>query len=118
MSFATRHNKGIIFDCATEGFEYKKLEDLYKEDPTAIYKIQGLYINTKGDYDPAPVLIGEEFFINLPAHLYEVCKGILASDEDVADIKAGKVGVSIYEYEKEVNKKIKTCYSINWVDVE
>ena len=52
MSFATRHGKGNKFNVNTDGFEYRKLEDLYKEDPDAIWPIQGIYINGASLVDP------------------------------------------------------------------
>lgn len=118
MSFATRHGKGNKFNVNTEGFEYRNLKDLYKEDPDAIWPIQGIYINRKSEYGPAPVAICEGFFANLPAHLLEECEGYLTNEEDIADIKAGTVGFSIYTYEKQVGKKTNICYSINWEDVD
>ena len=118
MSFATRHNKGSIFQCNTEGFEYKSLEDLYKangEDQE--YQVQGFYINKKSDYGDAPVAIGLDFFINFPQHLLGEVQDMLRSAEDIEDIKAGKVGFKIEPYEKEVGKKVKTCYGVRWIDI-
>ena len=60
----------------------------------------------------------EGFFANLPAHLLEECEDYLTNEEDIADIKAGTVGFSIYTYEKQVGKKTNICYSINWEDVD
>ena len=116
MSFASRHNKGSKFNVNTEGFEYRSLEELYKEDPAAIWRIQGIYINKKSKYGDAPVAICEKFFANLPSHLLDECLGILASDEDVSDIKAGAVGFSVYTYEREGETDI--YYSINWEDID
>lgn len=118
MSFASRHNKGSKFNVNTEGFEYKSLEDLYKEDPAAICRIQGIYINKKSKYGDAPVAICDGFFANLPTHLLDECLSILANDDDVNDIKAGAVGFTIYTYEKEDEKKPQTYYSINWEDID
>ena len=118
MSFASRHSKGSKFNVNTEGFEYKNLEDLYNEDATAIWPIQGLYINKKSKFGNAPVAICEGFFANLPSHLLDECVEILTSEDDINDIKAGKVGFSVYTYEKENGKKIETYYSINWEDVK
>ena len=118
MSFAARHNKGSIFNCNTEGFEYVSLKDLFeKNGPDQEYQIQGLYINKKSEYGDAPVAIGMDFFINLPQHLLGECQDMLKSSEDIEDIKAGKVGFKVEEYEKEIGKKVKTCYGIRWIDI-
>lgn len=118
MSFASRHNKGAVFQCDTEGFEYFSLEVLYQDNgEDTVYPIQGLYINHKSDYGDAPVAILEDKFVNLPQHLLDEALEIMKNDDDVADIKAGKVGFTIYQYEKELKKGSKICYGIRWVDV-
>ena len=118
MSFAARHAKGSVFECNTEGFEYKSLGELYEElGEDQEYPIQGLYINKKSEYGDAPVAIGHDFFINLPGHMLDECLEILKSAEDVADIKAGKVGFKIYTYVKELKKGSRTCYGVRWIDI-
>ena len=118
MSFAARHNKGNVFNCNTDGFSYYKLEDLYKGNgPDQEYQVQGLYINKKSEYGDAPVAITLDCFVNLPQHLLGECQDMLHSSEDIEDIKAGKVGFKIEEYEKELKKGSKTCYGIRWIDI-
>ena len=117
MSFAARHQKGSLFDCNTEGFEYKKLSELYAEEPDHEHQLQGLYINRKSQYGDAPVAITTDFFVNLPEYMLEEVQEILRSSEDVADIKAGKVGFKVETYEKQVGKQTKTCYGIRWIDI-
>ena len=119
MSFATKHNKGSVFQCDTEGFEYKNLRDLYKDNgEDQVYAIQGLYINKKSEYGDAPVAICDAFFVNLPAHMLGECQDILRDADDIAAIKAGKVGFVIEQYTKTVGKKDKLCHGIKWVDVD
>ena len=118
MSFAARRNKGNVFNCNTDGFSYYKLEDLYKENgEDQEYQVQGLYINKKSEYGDAPVAITLDCFVNLPQHLLGECQDMLHSSEDIEDIKAGKVGFKIEEYEKELKKGSKTCYGIRWIDI-
>lgn len=118
MSFAARHNKGNVFNCNTEGFSYYKLEDLYKENGAdQEYQLQGLYINKKSEYGDSPVAITLDCFVNLPQHLLGECQDMFHSSEDIEDIKAGKVGFKIEEYEKELKKGSKTCYGIRWIDI-
>ena len=118
MSFATRHSKGSVFQCETEGFEYFSLEQLFEDNgPDMVYPIQGLYINKKGNYGDAPVAICAEYFVNLPGYMTEECSGFMKSEEDIEDIKAGKVGFRIEQYEKVVGKTSKTCYGVRWVDL-
>lgn len=119
MSFAARHNKGNVFQCDTEGFEYKSLKELYKKDGAeAVYKIQGIYINRKSNYGDSPVAICEEFFVNFPEYMLAECVDMMHSSPDIEDIKAGKVGFKIETYEKEIGKSTKTCYGVRWVDID
>ena len=118
MSFAARHSKGSVFQCDTEGFEYKKLSELFAADgPETVYPIQGLYINHKSDFGDEPVAICGEYFVNFPRHMLDEILEIFKTDEDIADIKAGNVGFTIYQYEKEIGKTTKTCHGVNWVDI-
>ena len=113
MAFAARHN-AVTFDINTEGMTYFSLSDLYdNEGAGIIYPVRGLYINTKSKFGAAPVAIADDKLINLPSHLTDTVRNILSNEEDIADIKAGKVGFTIYEYISH-NRK---CYSINWEDM-
>lgn len=119
MSFAARHSKGSVFQCNTEGFKYFKLSELYQADgPGTVYPVQGLYINHKSEYGDAPVAICAECFVNFPSYMMDEVTEILHNENDIDDIKAGKVGFTIESYEKEIGKKKKTCYGIRWCDVD
>lgn len=135
FSISKKYNKEKLFKINTDGFEYISLEDLYKEresniaiedfeDPEevkeiveeTIYQVRGIYINTKGLYDDAPVVALDSAYVNLPAHMTQICREILADPQAIAAINAGRVGFTIYAYEKPQYHK--TCYSVRWVDTE
>lgn len=117
MSFANRHNKGAIdWGIDTSDFSFVTREDAYKTNPENVHKLCGLYINTKGMFKDHPVAICENAFIDFPDYMTDDIKEILANSEDVADIKAGKVGFKIEEFIDKTFKK--TCYGIKWVDLE
>lgn len=118
MSFAEKFNSEKLFSIDCTDFEYKSLEDLYLEsngDETKIYPIFGVYINTKGLYDPAPVIASDGYYVNLPAHLTSVCREMINDKATVNAINKGKCGFTIYSYEKK--KYHKTCFSVIWVDM-
>lgn len=135
FSISKKYNKEKLFKINTDGFDYISLEDLYKEresnilvedfeDPEevkeiveeTIYQVRGIYINTKGLYDDAPVVALDSAYVNLPAHMTQICREILADPQAIAAINAGRVGFTIYAYEKPQYHK--TCYSVRWVDTE
>lgn len=114
-SFAKRFNKEKLFNIDCSDFEYYSLEEIYQNDDK-VYPVCGIYLNNKSLYDPAPVVATKDCYVNLPAHMYADCKGIIEDRTAVADINRGVVGFKIYKY---VQKKFnRVCYSITWVDVD
>ena len=135
FSISKKYNKEKLFKINTDGFEYISLEDLYKERESnvaiedfeepeevkeiveeTIYQVRGIYINTKGLFDDAPVVALDSAYVNLPAHMTQICREILSDPQAIAAINAGRVGFTIYAYEKPQYHK--TCYSVRWVDTE
>lgn len=120
MSFASKHKKGgIQWGIDTADFEYFKLEDLFKKDGAdATYQLCGVFINSNKtekelkEYGPSVVAILGDKLVNLPSHMADEVKDIMADEEDVADIKAGNVWFRIRSYESHG----KTCYSPDWLE--
>lgn len=115
MSFAAKFNKGVSFDIDTTGFTYVKLSDLYaKGGADEIHKVDGMYV-FKGQLETQPVFIdaANKQLVNIPSHMTDTVKEILSDADAVTDIRNGKVGFTIREYESH-NKK---CYSVNFVDL-
>ena len=108
-----KHNHGNQFNIKTEGFEYKKLEELYKQDPDKTYVIRAIYINKKGRYGDAPVFATDSFFLNIPSHVLTDAQEILADPEAIADINAAHMGCKIYSYDKDG----RTLYSVEFVNL-
>lgn len=97
----------------TEGYEYRKLADLYEQfGKDATYPIRALYLNdTK--FGKSAVAVTDGFFINLPAHTQKDVAEIIADDDLVQMINEGKVSIRIYEYFS--RKYNKTFYGIEWI---
>lgn len=126
FSFSKKFNKERLFNVDTSNFDYVSLEDLFydslqsndgdsKAASETVYKIRGVYINTKGNYDPAPVIATDDCYVNLPSHMTETCMAMLADPSCIKAINDGKCGFTIYEYEQK--RYNKTCYSVRWVDM-
>ena len=120
MSFASKHRKGgIDWGINTEGFEFKTREDLYtasKKPEDDIYRLRGFYINKKGKFGDHPVAICDDMFVDFPDYMLDEMIETAKDEEDVADIKAGKVGFTITQFTD--SKFGKTCYGIEWKDIE
>ena len=118
FSFSKKFNVERKFDIDTSEFEYCSLEELFHEvgdDPDCAFTIHGVYINSKGLYEDAPVLAIDDRYVNLPAFLTPTCKSMLEDNQCIKAINAGLCGFTIYEYEqKRYGKK---CYSVKWVDM-
>lgn len=116
-SFASKFNK-TTFGIDTTDFQYIKLVDIYTSESDGgkdvIHKINGIYVH-KSHLGDSPVIIDEENMrlVNLPSHTAETVREILADDDAVQNIKDGKVGYTIYEYESHGKK----CYSISFIDL-
>lgn len=116
-SFASRFNKSRKFDIDTTNFQYASLCDLFNQNGAEfVYPVRAIYINTKGKYADAPVIATDDCFVNCPSHMTETAREILADDEAIADINAGKVGFQIYGYT--ASKYHKDCFGVEFVDVE
>ena len=118
MGILSKYNKALsrFTFKAGEDFEYKSLESLYssKKGANNLLDVKGLYINHKSKFGDAPVLVSDKFYVNLPKHLCDEVVEMIKDDDVVEAINNGKAMAEIYTYESNG----KTCYSVNWVDVE
>lgn len=118
FGFSKKFNTERLFNIETENFDYIDLEGLYtitKEPETHVFVVKGIYINTKGMYDPQPVLALDDTYVNLPAHLTDVCRQMIDDRQAVAEINAGHLGFRITKYYK--TRYQRDCYSVEWVDL-
>jgi len=118
MSFANKHNaentKLFTFEIP-ENFKYQDLKGLVAQyGADSVYKVNALYINTKGKYGDAPVIATDNELVNAPAHLLDVVLQIMDDGESISTINNGYAGFKIYPYKN----KYGLCYGLEWVDVE
>ena len=116
-NFIKKYGNNFVFDLDFEK-DYVSLKDLYEENSDEIHVIKGLYINTKGLYDDSPVFETDEYLVNIPSHLTHTCIDILSDEEAIEDIKSGKVGFTIRQYEKNVKGKNRVCYTIAFKELD
>ena len=110
-----KFNRGLRFNpINTEGYEYRKLEELYKEYGKEMeYPIRALYVN-ETKFGESAVAATDGFFINLPSHTVNDVREIIEDDELVQMINDGCVSISIYEYYS--SKYNGTFYGIKWIE--
>lgn len=98
-------------------YTFISLEELFSIAPNyAAFRIMGFYISRAGKFGDAPVAVIKNYLVNLPTHLLEQVKEIMATEEITDLINAGKCAFSIYEY---YSKKFDVqCYSVIFLDVD
>ena len=116
MSFANKHNKGSKFTFDTSKLPYMERRLAFEQYGENAVKVTAIYINTKSKFGDAPVVATENELINLPSYMLNECKEIIADQDDVDEINAGKVGIVFEEFEdKTFHKK---CIGVRWVDLD
>lgn len=105
----SKYAKGSIFGKTEDIEEYK---DIYELDLDKKYKFTSFFFNSKAEY-PHYVLQYKNIGYSLPTHMNKTFNEIKEDADAIKEIKAGIAYFSVYEYEKEVKKKIKKYRSIN-----
>lgn len=110
----TKFNKGnsIDWNYKTEGFDFKKPSEMALD---TVFPIHGVFTTPDNGYGVGGVVILDDCLLNAPAHDVDTIKAILADDETVEEIKAGKCGVKVTTY---TSKKFKrTGYGLEFVEI-
>lgn len=122
MTFGNKYGrKSVTWKVNTKDRTYYKLDELWNKYPANhTYIIDCLFINDKSQYDPAPVCgvadASGSYMVNLPKHLLNEAKQMLADQEAIEDIQLGRAGFKIRQY---LNTKYKkACFTVDWCDVE
>lgn len=116
FNFDNDLNKGVKrFDYElTEKHEYRKLEELYKDNKDGVYVVRMFYTNKKSMYGENEVVVTDDYIVNLPKNLTETVEKIVKNEEYLKLIDEGKFAFNIYEYEYNQGKETKLAYSVNW----
>ena len=120
MSFAKKFNRNSVhFDVNTEAFNFCSLQFLNENYKGETFRMLGVFVNSKLVFGDSPCAIVDGALVNLPEHMTPVIQNILNDTEAVESIKCGVVGFTVREYQsKNPKAKGKTCYTIDWVDIE
>lgn len=117
MNF-TKFNKERLFAVNTAGFDYVSLEDLYNKNPKGkVYKVMGLYIGTKSQFDPeVPIVALDDTYVNIPVHQLAEVQAMLSDRNAIQGIRNGECGFTIQHYYQQRFKK--DCYKAIWCNYE
>lgn len=115
-----KFNKQRLFDVDTSDFEYKSLGELLEEcggEVDHIFKLTGVYIGNKSQFDPeVPIIATEDCYVNVPVHQLDEVKEILSDPQAIRAINNGEAGFKITTYFQKRFKK--DCYKVVWCDYE
>lgn len=116
MSFAEKHQHHVN-DYPTYPVKYVSYKELAYDQPHRI-SWAGSYSGKYGQQpyvDLVPVENGADYLrVRLPKYTLDEIDEISHDMEDMADIKAGKVGIILHKYE---TKSGSVTASIGWVDM-
>lgn len=78
-----------------------------------VYKVMGMYVNTKGKFGDEPVIILDSCLLNAPNHALEAVQSIITNDNYTDLVNKGRVGIKFYTYSNKFGKQ----YGLQWVDL-
>lgn len=125
MGIASKYNKqGNRFNYQipeNSGHVFVKASELFETIPANNegVVVRSLYINNKGKYGAHGVIVCSEpaILIDCPNHMTDAIRDMMADDEAVAQINAGKLAVRAYKYDTK-NAAAGFAYGLEFIDIE
>lgn len=116
MSLLSKYqdNQKPLFNYNNEKLRsFLNLRELNERFPKQTFVIHAFFINKKSKYGESPVVVIDDYSVNLPQHLTDTVKAMLQDVPLIEAINQRKIAFTIYEY----NGKHGTGYSVNWVEL-
>lgn len=125
MGIASKYNKqGNRFNYQipeNSGHVFVKASELFETIPANNdgVVVRSLYINNKGKYGAHGVIVCSEpaILIDCPNHMTDSIRDMMADDEAVAQINAGKLAVRAYKYDTK-NAAAGFAYGLEFIDLD
>ena len=121
MGKFSRLNKfGNRFDIDLSEAPFYKLSAIHAlRGSDEVLPLIACYINGKSRFGAHPIAVtsiedGSLVQVDLPQHLTDTVKEMIADDELFEGIKNGECGFTVREYESNG----RTCYTVSFVDIE
>lgn len=93
--------------------EFTNLQQLNERFPKQTFVIHAMFINKKSRFGDSPVLVIDDYSVNLPHHTTETVKAMIQDVELVEAVNQRRIGFTIYTYQGAHG----IGYSINWVEL-
>lgn len=108
-----KFNKGTGFDFQTpKDFNFMNLSDLAQDESRERFLIKSMFINTKGKYGDNPVIVTDKELVNIPEHMLDTIKEMIATEEVVNLVNNDGAFFEIYEYTNQWGAN----YSIRFIE--
>lgn len=116
MGIANKYNRqGSRFTAEIpEDLPFMKLSELGESDTPFI--ILTMWINTKGKFGAHPVIATPSGLVDFPNSMTETVKEMIADDEVIEAVNAGKLGFTVRKYH--TNRYNRDAYTADFVDLE
>lgn len=88
--------KKFTFD--SKNLAFTTLDEVIKENGNKTLTVRSMFIDKKAKFGPRPAIITDSLIIYLPDHCMEDVKKIMANDEYIEAVNAGKCGFTTRQY--------------------
>lgn len=86
------------FTFEAKDFPFTTLDEVIKENGNVTLTVRSMFITKKSKHGPRPAIITDSLIVYLPDHCLEDVKKIMASDEYIEAVNAGKCGFTTRQY--------------------
>lgn len=109
MSLANKYNRPQFSFTGSDDFEYKKMIDLYNENPNKVYKLKAFFINPKNKYGLTATIVTETEFINCNECTAKILQNMQDDREVIDACNNDKLG---FKFIKKHSNKFNTDFCV------
>lgn len=109
MSIANKYNKPQFTFTGGDEFEFKKMMDLYNENPNKVYKLKAFFINPKNKYGLSASIVTENEYMSCNETTAEMLADMQDDREVIDACNNDKLGFKLI---KKHSKKFNTDYCV------
>lgn len=109
MSVARKYNKAQFTFTGGDDFEFKKMMELYNENPNKVHKLKAFFINSKSKFGLSATIVTENGFMSCNETTAEMLSDMETDEEVIDACNNDKLGFKLI---KKHSKKFDTDYCV------
>lgn len=109
MSIANKYNRPQFTFTGSDDFEYRKMLDMYNENPDKVYKLKAFFINPKNKFGLTATIVTENEFINCNELTAETLQDMQNDREVIDACNNDKLG---FKFIKKHSNKFNTDFCV------